>query len=94
MAVFVPAVGTNFNFDSLLHQAVDAQHNNDNLNDYEITPISVSNIPNSMSPISPLGLPLPTIATKPASVQLINLASVMKQVKIIDNDTSVAIVFI
>jgi hypothetical protein len=50
VAVLAPAIGTNFDFDSLLHQVIDAQHHNNDLNDYEIAPTFVSNIPNGTSP--------------------------------------------
>ena len=63
MAVFAPAAGTNFDFDALLHQAIDAQHDGDDLEDYEIVPISlITDYPEATSPTSP-SKPLPAIPT-------------------------------
>ena len=62
MVVFAPA-GTNFDFDALLHQAIDAQHDGDDLEDYEIAPISlITDHPEATSPTS-LPKPLPAIPT-------------------------------
>jgi len=43
VAVFTHAAGADFDFDSLLHQALDAHHGGDDLEDYEIAPISLTN---------------------------------------------------
>jgi hypothetical protein len=49
VAVFAPA-STNFDFDSLLHQAIDAQHDDD-LGDNEIEPVYLtSNLPGATCP--------------------------------------------
>jgi hypothetical protein len=54
VAVFTPAASADFDFDSLLHQAIDAQLDDD-LGDYEIDPVCLtSNLPGAIGPPDPL----------------------------------------
>ena len=50
MAVFAPAFGADFDFDALLHQAIDVERDDD-IGDYAIDPVVVDGIP--LPPVSP-----------------------------------------
>jgi hypothetical protein len=50
VAVFAPAFGADFDFDALLHQAIDAECD-DNIGNYAIEPVVVDGIP--LPPVSP-----------------------------------------
>ena len=63
-----PAAGTNLNLNSLLHQVIDAQHDNDNLDNYEIMPIALIETTDGMLPASPLQVPAMWACGTPVSL--------------------------
>jgi hypothetical protein len=67
VAVFAPASGTDFDFDALLHRAINAEHDDD-LEDYAIEPVVLSDDhlpPTSPNPPGSLPLTLPTSPRPP-----------------------------
>lgn len=69
MAAFAPAAGANFDFDALLHQAIDAG-TDDDLGHYEIEPVIDYPPPESPAPHStaspPISPPLASSSTTPS----------------------------
>jgi hypothetical protein len=63
VAVFAPAFGADFDFNALLHQAIDAERD-DNIGNYAIEPVVVDGIP--LPPVSP-GPPTTNATQYPAT---------------------------